>query len=32
MSDAAEIEMFESGWFGQSPAFWWWVETPEAKP
>lgn len=24
--------MFESGWFGRSPAFWRWVETPEAKP
>jgi hypothetical protein len=32
MSDAAEIAMFESGWFGQSSAFWRWVKTPEAKP
>lgn len=32
MSDAAEISMFESGWFGQGPAFWRWVKTPEAKP
>ena len=32
MSDAAEISMFESGWFGQRSAFWSWVKTPEAKP
>ena len=32
MSDAVEISMFESGWFGQGPAFWSWVKTPEAKP
>ena len=32
MNEAAEISMFESGWFGQGPAFWRWVKTPEAKP
>ena len=32
MSEAAEISMFESGWFGQGPAFWRWVKTPETKP
>lgn len=32
MSEAAEISMFESGWFGQGPAFWRWVKTSEAKP
>lgn len=32
MSDAAEVAMFESGWFGQGSAFWRWVQTPEAKP
>lgn len=32
MSDAAEIAMFESGWFDRSAAFWRWVKTPEAKP
>jgi len=32
MSDDAEIAMFESGWFGRSPAFWQWVKTPEARP
>lgn len=32
MSDAAELSMFESGWFGRGPAFWRWVKTPEARP
>ena len=29
---AAEIAMFESGWFGRGDAFWQWVKTPDAKP
>lgn len=32
MSTAAEIAMFESGWFGRGDAFWSWVKAPEAKP
>ena len=32
MNDAAVIAMFESSWFGQGPAFWRWIETPEAAP
>lgn len=32
MSDAIEIAMFESGWFGRGEPFWRWVKTPEAKP
>jgi len=30
MSAAAEVAMFESGWFGRGEAFWRWVRTPEA--
>ena len=26
------IDMFESGWFGQGPAFWRWIETEAAQP
>lgn len=29
---AAQIAMFESGWFGRGQAFWCWVKTSEAKP
>ena len=25
-------DMFESGWFGQGPAFWRWIETEAAQP
>lgn len=26
------LDMFESGWFGQGPAFWRWIETDAAQP
>lgn len=26
------LDMFESGWFGQGPAFWCWIETEAAGP
>ncbi len=32
MSDALEIAMFESGWFGSGPAFWRWVVSSDAAP
>ena len=32
MSAAAEIAMFESGWFGRGDAFRQWIETSDAKP
>ena len=31
-ADVAKLAMFESAWFGQGPAFWRWVDTPEAEP
>jgi hypothetical protein len=30
--DQTHIDMFESGWFGRSAAFWRWVVTDDAKP
>lgn len=26
------LDMFESGWFGQGPAFWRWIDTDAAMP
>lgn len=26
------LDMFETGWFGQGPAFWRWIETDAARP
>lgn len=29
---STKVDMFELGWFGQSDAFWKWVDTAEALP